>query len=141
MWNTQVNSRTQCEHETNGAADKKRLLYGISLGTYVENPEAARRKIKDNLHIFEEHKNNIEVTVYLFPEKVSDTWKGIKEEIEDLFRNLQYKSGRMSTDWLLVKEQQVKYNEYDAYYGDPMPAVMKFYEQKKPVMIQNMLID
>lgn len=141
VWNTEVNSGTQCEHETNGAADKKKLLYGISLGTYVENPEAARRKIKDNLQIFEEHKNNIEVTVYLFPEKVSDTWKGIKEEIEDLFRNLQYKSGRMSTDWLLVKEQQVKYNEYDAYYGDPMPAVMKFCEQKKPVMIQNMLID
>ena len=141
VWNTQVNFRTQCEHETNGAADKKRLLYGISLGTYVENPEAARRKIKDNLQIFEEHKNNIEVTVYLFPEKVSDTWKGIKEKIEDLFRNLQYKSCRMSTDWLLVKEQQVKYNEYDAYYGDPMPAVMKFCEQKKPVMIQNMLID
>lgn len=141
VWNTQVNFRTQCEHETNGAADKKRLLYGISLGTYVEDPEAARRKIRNSLHIFEEHKDNIEVTVYLFPEKVSDTWKGIKEEIEDLFRNLQYKSGRMSTDWLLVKEQQVKYNEYDAYYGDPMPAVMKFCEQKKPVMIQNMLID
>lgn len=140
VWNTQVNFRTQCEHETNGAADKKRLLYGISLGTYVENPEAARRKIKDNLHIFEEYKDNIEATVYLFPENVNDTWKGIKEEIEDLFRNLQYKSGRMSTDWLLVKEQQVKYNEYDAYYGDPMPAVMKFCEQKKPVMIQNMQI-
>ena len=141
VWNTEVNSGTQCEHETNGAADKKKLLYGISLGTYVENAEAARRKIKDNLQIFEEHKNNIEVTAYLFPENVNDTWKGIKEEIEDLFRNLQYKSGRMSTDWLLVKEQQVKYNEYDAYYGDPMPAVMKFCEQKKPVMIQNMLID
>ena len=140
VWNIEVNSGTQCEHETNGAADKKRLLYGISLGTYVENPEAARRKIKDNLHIFEECKDNIEVTVYLFPEKVSDTWKVLKEEIEDLFRNLQDKSGRMSTDWLLVKEQQVKYNEYDAYYGDPMPAVMKFYEQKKPVMIQNMQI-
>lgn len=140
VWNTEVNSGTQCEHETNGAADKKKLLYGISLGTYVENPEAARRKIKDNLHIFEECKDNIEVTAYLFPENVNDTWKGIKEEIEDLFRNLQYKSGRMSTDWLLVKEQQVKYNEYDAYYGEPMPAVMKFCEQKKPVMIQNMQI-
>lgn len=141
VWNIEVNSGTQCEHETNGAADKKRLLYGISLGTYVENPEAARRKIKDNLHIFEECKDNIEVTVYLFPEKVSDTWKVLKEEIEDLFRNLQDKSGRMSTDWLLVEEQQMKYSEYDAYYGDPMPAVMKFCEQKKPVMIQNMLID
>lgn len=141
VWNTEVNSWQQYEQKNSEVTGKKKLLYGISLGTYMEDPEAAVQKIKNNLHIFEEYKDNIEVTVYLFPENVNDTWKGIKEEIEDLFRNLQYKSGRMSTDWLLVKEQQVKYNEYDAYYGDPMPAVMKFCEQKKPVMIQNMLID
>ena len=35
---------------------KKRLLYGIGLGTYLEEPEAERRKIRNNLHIFEEHK-------------------------------------------------------------------------------------
>ena len=36
------------------------------------------------------------------------------------------------------EEQVLQYDLYDAYYGDPMPAVMKFYEEKKPVMIQNM---
>lgn len=141
VWNTEVNSGQQYAQKNSEIPDKKKLLYGISLGTYMEDPEAARRKIRNNLHIFEEHKDNIEVTVCLFPENVNDTWKVIKEEIEDLFWNLQDKSGRMSTDWLLVKEQQVKHREYDAYYGDPMPAVMKFCEQKKPVMIQNMLID
>lgn len=141
VWNTEANSKPQYEYETNGAAHKKKLLYGISLGTYVEDSEAARRKIRNNLHIFEEYKDNIEVTVYLFPENVNDTWTVIKEEIQGAFRNMQGKSGRMSTDWLLAEEQQVKHSEYDAYYGDPMPAVMKFCEQKKPVMIQNMLID
>ena len=140
VWNTEVNSGQQYEQKNSGITGKKKLLYGISLGTYVEDPEAARRKIRNNLYIFEEHKDNIEVAVYLFPENVNDTWKVIKEEIEDLFRNLQDKSDRMSTDWLLVEEQQVKHREYDAYYGDPMPVVMKFCEQKKPVMIQNMLI-
>lgn len=140
VWNTEVNSGQQYGQKTSEIPDKKKLLYGISLGTYMEDPEAARRKIRNSLHIFEEHKDNIEVTVCLFPENVNDTWKVIKEEIEDLFRNLQDKSDRMSTDWLLVEEQQVKHREYDAYYGDPMPVVMKFCEQKKPVMIQNMLI-
>ena len=141
VWNTEVNSWQQYEQKNSEVTGKKKLLYGISLGTYMEDPEAAVQKIKNNLHIFEEHKDNIEVAVYLFPENVNDTWKVIKEEIEDLFRNLQDKSGRMSTGWLLVEEQQVKHSEYDAYYGDPMPAVMEFCEQKKPVMIQNMLID
>ena len=137
---TEVNSRTQCEHETKGSAGKKRLLYGISLGTYMENPEVARRKIKDNLQIFEEHKNNIEVTVYLFPEKVSEAWMPVENEIMDLFRNMQRESGRMSSEWKLVEEHLRQCDQYDAYYGDPMPTVMKFYERKKPVMIQNMLI-
>lgn len=141
VWNTEVNSWQQYEQKNSEVTGKKKLLYGISLGTYMEDPEAAVQKIKNNLHIFEEYKDNIEVTVYLFPENVNDTWKVIKEEIQDLFRNLQDKSGRMSTGWLLVEEQQVKHREYDAYYGDPMPAVMEFCEQKKPVMIQNMLID
>ncbi|MCI6919266.1 MAG: LicD family protein [Lachnospiraceae bacterium] len=140
VWNTEMNSRTQCEHETNGSTGKKRLLYGISLGTYMENPEAAKQKIKDNLHVFEEYKDSIEVTVYLFPEKVSESWMSVKNEIRDLFRNMQRESGRMSSDWMLVEEHMRQYDQYNAYYGDPMPVVMKFYEQKKPVMIQNMQI-
>lgn len=140
VWNTEVNSRTQCEHETNEFTGKKRLLYGISLGTYMENPEAAQRKIKDNLHIFEEYMDNIEVTVYLFPEKISEAWMPVKNEIRDLMRKVQEKSGRMSSEWMLVEEHLRRYDQYDAYYGDSMPAVMKLYERKKPIMIQDILI-
>ena len=31
--------------------------------------------------------------------------------------------------------------EYDAYYGDPMPVMMEFVQAGKPVMIQNVLIN
>ena len=140
VWNTEVNSGTQCEHETDGSTGKKRLLYGISLGTYMENPEATQRKIKDNLHIFEEYMDNIEVTVYLFPEKVSEAWMPVKDEISDLFLEIQGETGRTGSGWMLVEEYLRQCDRYHAYYGDPMPVIMKFYEQKKPVMIQNMLI-
>ena len=38
--------------------------------------------------------------------------------------------GRMNINWLPGEEQVLQYDLYDAYYGDPMPAVMKFYEEK-----------
>ena len=117
---------------------KKRLLYGIGLGTYLEDPEAERRKIRNNLHIFEEHKDQIEVTIHLFPEKTGTAWTVIKNEIRELIQETLGMPGRMNINWLPGEEQVLQYDLYDAYYGDPMPAVMKFYEEKKPVMIQNM---
>lgn len=84
---------------------RKRLLYGISSSILREIPEEARRKIDENMKLFDSYKEEIEVTVVHFPE-----------------------------------ERIASANEYDAYYGDPMPVMMEFVQAGKPVMIQNVLI-
>ena len=84
------------------AKRRKRLLYGISSSILREMPEDARRKIDENMELFDSYQEKIEVTVVHFPE-----------------------------------ERIVSANEYDAYYGDPMPVMMEFVQAGKPVMIQN----
>lgn len=81
---------------------RKRLLYGISSSILQEMPEDARRKIDENMKLFDSYKEEIEVTVVHFPE-----------------------------------EKIMFVNEFDAYYGDPMPVMMEFVQAGKPVMIQS----
>ena len=47
---------------------KKRILYGISRGTYLEDPGAAEQKQERCLQIFEQYKESIEVDILHFPE-------------------------------------------------------------------------
>ncbi|MBQ9141433.1 MAG: LicD family protein [Lachnospiraceae bacterium] len=82
---------------------KKKILYGISLGTTLENPEAAKAKQERSQQIFEEYKEQIELKVYHFPEE----------------------------------GKKYRADEFDAYYGDPMPIVIEFQQLGKPVMLQN----
>lgn len=82
---------------------KKKILYGISLGTTLENPEAAKAKQERSQQIFEAYKEQIELAVYHFPEE----------------------------------GKKYKADEFDAYYGDPMPIVIEFQQLGKPVMLQN----
>lgn len=106
---------------------KKKLLYGISIGTYLENPEAAKKKIQDNLKTFRDYKDKVEVVISIFPEHTDEIWDNVKKELKELLEE----NGIGYTD------SEEKIDSCDAYYGDPMPAVMKFYEQKKPVMIES----
>jgi len=48
---------------------KKKLLYGISLGTYLENEQKADEKIARSMQIFDTYKDVIDVTVLHFPEE------------------------------------------------------------------------
>lgn len=92
--------KTNCD--TAQVKRKKKILYGISRGTYLEDPQAAERKIQRNLEIFEQYEDQIEVTILRFPE-----------------------------------DEMCAVEDYDAYYGDPMPIVVEFTQAGKPVMIQN----
>lgn len=81
----------------------KKLLYGISSSILQESPDAAHKKIDENLKLFEAYKEKLEVTFIHFPE-----------------------------------EKIASVDEFDAYYGDPMPVMMEFVQDDKPVMIQLM---
>ena len=97
-------------------ARKKKILYGISLGTYLEDVQKAEEKIERSLKIFEEYNGDIDVKVIHFPKDV------IKLENE-------------LTGEAMIED--IHHDEYDAYYGDPMPAATEFMQAGKPVMIQN----
>lgn len=48
---------------------RKRILYGISLGTYMEDEEAAQEKMKRSQELFKENQESIEVTLFHFPQE------------------------------------------------------------------------
>jgi len=106
---------------------KKRLLYGIGLGTYMEAPEAARDKILRNMQLFILCEEYLEVSVYIFPDGNS-ILNSVRSEIMDLLDDgisiIRLQDG-----------QDVK--DFDAYYGDPMPIVTEFVQEKKLVVIQD----
>jgi len=104
---------------------KKKILYGISVGAYLDQPEESRRKLEHNLGIFAECAETIEYSILLFP----DIYAGeIKPEVVSLLAHCSYE---------FVSEKVDDLEDYDAYYGDAMPLVIRFRGAGKPVMIQD----
>ena len=112
-------------------ASKKRMLYGISLGAYIGDREAARSKIERNLKLFEEHRAQIDLTVWVFPDNAdsNEVREYIKSELEIYSGKLAEKNFVCCT------------KDYDAYYGDAMPLVMEFRDAGMPVMIQDIYVE
>lgn len=103
---------------------KKKLLYGISLGVYLENVDVANRKITDNMRVFNTYREQVEVSVCLFPDE-NEKWQGLLQE---------------EFSMPIRRWKECAAQEFDAYYGDAMPIVTEFSRAKKPVMIQNVEI-
>lgn len=110
---------------------KKKMLYGISLGAYMGDIEAARSKIERNLKLFEEHKSQIDLTVWVFPDNADSD--ELRKYISSVLEN--YPGRLAKKDFLCCAK------DYDAYYGDAMPLVMKFRDAGKPVMIQDIYME
>lgn len=105
---------------------KKRILYGISVGAYLEQPEQARNKLESCLQEIKMHREEEECSILLFPEKYAHE---VRCDIELLLQNYSAE---------IVTEEKCQSSEaYDVYYGDAMPIVMSFYEAEKPVNIQD----
>lgn len=103
--------KASCLNETKEAAasaGKKKILYGISLGTYAEDEQKSEEKLARSLKIFDRYKEDIEVEIFKFPK--DDTGPYVTYDIDG----------------------------YAAYYGDPMPVATEFIQAGKPVMIRNM---
>lgn len=107
---------------------KKKILYGISLGTYMEASKVANEKIKSNLQIFRNCEEQVAVAVCIFP-RDNDILTDIKNEVEKLIKTL--------PNITILQYEHCQVEDFDAYYGDPMPLVTEFGQVKKPVMIQN----
>ena len=110
------------------AKESRRILYGIGLGTYLEDQVAAGQKIQENLKIFAEYGDHIQVDICLFPETEAAFSKCQCEIREKLAEYPQIQE---------VKKELIRMEDYDAYYGDPMPLVTDFMQKTKPIMIQD----
>lgn len=105
---------------------RKKILYGISVGAYLDQPEETRKKLVSNLRLFEEYEESIDCSILIFPDIHADD---ISADIALLLGNY--------SDKLVTEEVQERISEYDAYYGDAMPLVMAFRDAGKPAMIQD----
>ena len=64
--------------------------------------------------------------------------KEAKQKLESNLKLFEEYQGEIEVVITHFPEENLKTSDgFDAYYGDPMPVMMKFIEDKKPVMIQN----
>ena len=110
------------------ADGSRHLLYGIGMGTFLENASVSGQKLRKNLDIFTQYGETIRVDVCLFP------------DAEDTFAECQHEIREEIAKYPMIREvpgDNIRVRDYDAYYGDPMPVVTKFLQEKKTVMIQD----
>lgn len=130
LWEQRIrlNEWQTAKPEKESTVGKRRMLYGICLGPYLQDGEAVRRKVENSLRIFEEYKEKVELSVLIYP-NVEES--AIRVVVEQMMEGL---SGK-----LLEVGDTVRAVDYDAYYGDAMPLVMEFREAGIPVMIQDVM--
>lgn len=68
LWQDRIHVMEQEKASDKKEKEYRRMLYGIGLGTYLEDQIAAEQKLQDNLKIFTEYGNKVQVDIYLFPE-------------------------------------------------------------------------
>lgn len=132
IWEQKVSVQATVELEAKKVQNrKKKMLYGISLGSYIGDVEVAKSKIERNLILFEEHKSQIDLTVWVYPEHADAD--EIREYIDEQLKK--YSAKR------LEQGRECSPFDYDAYYGDAMPLVMRFRDAGKPAMVQDIYVE
>lgn len=116
-----------CQKNDRGTCSKKKILYGISLGSYIVDVEAGQAKIERNIQFFEDCKERIELAVLIYPD--NEAAEPVCEYIDGMSEKYPGVISKKS-----VAECDIK--DFDAYYGDVMPLVMEFRGAGKPVMVQ-----
>lgn len=132
-----VRRTDEIKKETGKNDNKKRLLYGISLGCVFERGEQAIDKIKHSLDIIKMAKNKLDVDIILYP-SLSEDIRSINPVMFE--KTEQFLEEQKKFNHTLI----IEYNEamkgvacFDAYYGDGCPLVPKFERLNKPIMIQD----
>ena len=109
---------------------KKKLLYCISIGAVIEKGSKALEKLQDNLKIMLKE-GKMDFCVTTFPDVTEKIVSICPNMLSDLM-------GILATYPIAtISSADVKHDEFDAYYGDGSPYIVKFQQAGKPVMIQN----
>lgn len=111
---------------------RKGMFYCIGINEISEYNERLLPAVEERLKIFEEHKEQLQVTICLYPGDLNmfDTkllTLLAKYTDESWCRMCDLKN----TDWKKLVDENV------AYYGSPSPVSTLFRNQKKPVMISD----
>lgn len=108
--------------------EKKSLLYVISVGNILENPEKKAEKIKNSFETIMGNSKKINCGFCIYPEG-----EALPDEINDILDL--YKSHKVDSRFLQISNMEELVKKYDAYYGDGSPFVPFFMRAKKPIMI------
>ena len=129
------------EAELPGREDRKKILYYIGMGQFLEFEEKMISKIEHSFSIFEEHSNKIEVLLAIDPT--------IDKELPRLRPELWDKLGRLidelsSNSWCQVVDNDIESFRKiaatcDAFYGDQGYLMRWAQREGKPVMVQDIL--
>lgn len=118
-------------------ANKKSLLYCVSLGRYYEYKEKFTYKLENVLSLFNnsnEHEK-LSVSICTYPDGVDGRiWEDFLEEVKRITEKNYFDMDPVMLVNVLNDEDV---ENYDAYYGDASPYVLWFSERNKPVMIQD----
>ena len=124
-----------------GGGQKKIICYGISVYEILKDGKAFLDKLRENLKIFKESAG--EVALILRPQAQIKEW--LPERLPEIWKDYEiiingYKAeGFGIIDETSRDEQIVSCS--DAYYGDWCSIVWWFWQEKKPIMIENVSLD
>ncbi|MCR5773099.1 MAG: glycosyltransferase family protein [Butyrivibrio sp.] len=111
--------------------NKKHILMCIGASSLVEMKNGGLDKLEDNLKIFDENADKVQLFICLFPDDTRQ-WMNVAPDIFPKIERLL--AGRNLIEKLTDNES---FNYFDAYYGDSSPNVLKMSDAKKPVMIRS----
>ena len=104
-----------------------------------EEVKVMEEEVKVEEKIKENWADTVEITIPL-----SKYFKLVKK-VEKLKRKVKEKDDKYWGEWRRANEAEKAYKalkaDYDAYYGDGMPLVMKFRDAGKPVMVQDIYVE
>lgn len=138
VWEKKILVKEAIEKKTelinqNSSTDQKHLLYYIALGPLLGNPEKMLAKIRKNLEIFEEHKENVQI-LYKTDANLEVQLQKVNPKLYEEYMEVVQNMDRVE----LEDEALVSY--CDAYYGNAGYLANMFRDHKKPVMLQNIQI-
>ena len=115
---------------------KKKLFYLIGLNELSEVKDIIE-SIKNRLDTFMDNKDEIDITVGLYPPDIN-TWNKVDsrltKRLTDMLSSYGYEYMSIEPDYIKLEAVVA---EHDAYYGSASPLVTIFTYNKKPVMIAN----
>ena len=137
-----IKDKASAENEsrkTGPDSRQKMLVYYLTVSFLAENKERAIDKINRTLEVFASNAGRIKVI--WITQGIRDNIEYLDKSVADGFRKAVEEFERMQIgsyiEDVLPEDNPHYAKTCDAYYGDPSSLALKFFYERKPVMIEN----